>query len=219
MTETKKHGESSRLIAIGDIHGCIKELIGLLHRIDPKPEDQLVFLGDYIDRGPESKGVVEYLLDLKNDFPDTIFLMGNHERMFLDFLDDIDRLAFMINGGTMTLKSYQDGEKVRIPQHHIDFIRNLSLTHETEGHIFVHAGLKQGIPLDQQQEQDLLWIRGDFLNRDFDFGKVVVHGHSPCEKPDLTPHRIGLDTGAVYGRYLTGCDVNSRRFWHYPDPV
>ncbi|PLX78491.1 MAG: serine/threonine protein phosphatase [Desulfuromonas sp.] len=218
MTETQNNGQPSRLIAIGDIHGCLKELIGLLHRIDPKPDDQLVFLGDYIDRGPESSGVVEYLLDLKRDFPRTIYLMGNHERMFLDFLDDIDRLTFMINGGTMTLKSYQEEEKVRIPQHHIDFIRNLPLLHETEDHIFVHAGLKVDVELAQQQEQDMLWIREDFLNRDIDFGKVVVHGHSPVDKPTLTPHRIAIDTGAVYGRYLTGCDVEKRTFWHYPDP-
>lgn len=210
--------DPERLIAIGDIHGCLEQLIGLLHRIDPTPRDQLVFLGDYVDRGPNSSGVLAYLLELCRELPATVFLMGNHERMFLDFLDDIDSLSFLVNGGTMTLTSYRQDDKVRVPQEHIDFLRGLRLLFETPEHVFVHAGLRPEIPLDRQREEDLLWIRGEFLNHAEEFGKIVVHGHTPVDKPALEPHRIGLDTGAVYGRYLTACDVLNLTLWHFPDP-
>lgn len=202
-----------RLLAIGDIHGCHQLLQQLLEKVQPTATDQLVFLGDYIDRGPESRQVIETLLQLREEFPRTVFLKGNHEQMLLGFLADDDQLGFLVNGGTRTLQSYRQGEHVRIPETHLHFFDNLQTGFETEGFIFVHAGMRPGIPFHQQRETDLLWIRADFLNSDYDWGKTVVFGHTPQTEAMMEPTRIGLDTGAVYGRQLTCCDVLTRRLW------
>lgn len=202
-----------RLLAIGDIHGCHQLLQQLLEKVQPTATDQLVFLGDYIDRGPESRQVIETLLQLREEFPRTVFLKGNHEQMLLGFLADDDQLGFLVNGGTRTLQSYRQGEHVRIPETHLQFFDNLQTGFETEGFIFVHAGMRPGIPFHQQRETDLLWIRADFLNSDYDWGKTVVFGHTPQTEAMMEPTRIGLDTGAVYGRQLTCCDVLTRRLW------
>jgi serine/threonine protein phosphatase 1 len=202
-----------RLLAIGDIHGCRQLLQQLLEKVQPTATDQLVFLGDYIDRGPESRQVIETLLQLREELPRTVFLKGNHEQMLLGFLADDDQLGFLVNGGTRTLQSYRQGEHVRIPETHLQFFDNLQTGFETEGFIFVHAGMRPGIPFHQQRETDLLWIRADFLNSDYDWGKTVVFGHTPQTEAMMEPTRIGLDTGAVYGRQLTCCDVLTRRLW------
>jgi serine/threonine protein phosphatase 1 len=207
---------AGRLLAVGDIHGCHELLVELLAKVKPRPEDQLIFLGDYVDRGPDARGVIEDLLALRQRHPGSVFLKGNHEAMFLEYLDGSDQLPFLLNGGADTLKSYGAENEVRIPPEHVDFLRELKLYHETDHFIFVHAGLKPGVPLDQQVERDLLWIRSEFLDSDYDWGKTLVFGHTPRSAPLMTPHRIGLDTGAVYGRSLSCCDVRTRVCWQAP---
>jgi len=200
----------SRIYAIGDIHGCLDHLERLLDTIPfNAEEDRLVFVGDYIDRGPEPFRTVQRVLEIKRTHPKTICLMGNHERMFLDFLSGKDTYSFLYNGGKSTLESYSRiSERPQewndtLPPEHKAFYDQLLLYFETESHIFVHAGLRPGIPLLEQDEQDLLWIRGEFYDSDYDFGKTVVFGHTPFQKPLIQKNNIGIDTGAVYGNVLT----------------
>lgn len=210
MADTKGSG---RLLAIGDIHGCHDQLAALLAKVKPQPSDRLVFLGDYIDRGPRSKEVVELVLSLRQRCPDTIFLKGNHEAMLEDYLVRGERLQFLRNGGDATLASYGAAGAAEIPQAHRDFFNNLRLYYETDSFIFVHAGLRPGVQLAGQREQDLLWIREEFLSSSYDWGKTVVFGHTPRTSPLITPTRIGLDTGAVYGGLLSCCEVRSGQLW------
>jgi serine/threonine protein phosphatase 1 len=206
-----------RLLAVGDIHGCLGALQCLISRVGPRADDQFVFLGDYIDRGPESREVVECLLRFQKCYPDTVFLKGNHEAMLLDYLQGKNTLLYMANGGWETLKSYATDGRTKISPSHLEFFENLRLFYERESFIFVHAGLRPGIALEDQGEENLLWIRREFLDSDFDFGKTVVFGHTPLPSPLQEKNKIGLDTGAVYGRYLTCCDVRRRRFWDSMD--
>ncbi len=205
--------ETGRLLAVGDIHGCLGLLQQLMQEVAPCSNDQVVFLGDYIDRGPDSRGVIDYLLDFRKRWPKTIFLKGNHEAMLLNFLDGHERLRYLLNGGETTLYGYRKRGKLEIPQDHLQFFRDLRLYFETEHYLFAHAGLRPGVSPPNQQEDDLLWIREDFLKSDYRWGKTIVFGHTPMRKPHLKPERIGLDTGAVYGRSLSCCDVVCRKFW------
>ncbi|PLY02925.1 MAG: serine/threonine protein phosphatase [Desulfuromonas sp.] len=204
-----------RLLAIGDIHGCFDLLQKLLTDVAPGPEDQLVFLGDYIDRGPASRQVIECLLDLQRQFPETVFLRGNHEQMLLDFLAGDDHLMFLLNGGNATLESYQstDNSKPVIPPDHLSFFNNLKNSYIHGDYIFVHAGLRPGVPISNQDEYDMLWIRGEFINSDYDWGKTVVFGHSPQPEVLLRDNMVGLDTGAVYNNRLSCCDLLTRNIW------
>ena len=212
MQTTKTHRQG-RLLAIGDIHGCLRQLEALLDRVAPAVEDQVVFLGDYVDRGPASAGVIDCLIEFGRSFPATVFLRGNHEQMFTDYLAGHDPSAFLLNGGLKTLNSYHDSRQWPIPHAHRTFLDNLVNYYQTDEYIFVHAGLRPGVPLAEQESSDLLWIRQDFINSDYDWGKTVVYGHTPLQEPYLTATRMGLDTGCVYGRQLTCCDVRSRQFW------
>jgi len=207
---------ANRLIAVGDIHGCLPALRRLLAEVRPTAEDRLVFLGDYIDRGPDSRGVLDYLIAFGQRFPATVFLKGNHEAMFLDFLEGRNRSLFLLNGGRSTLRLYDLDGDVHIPPAHRAFLLALLPFYRTGSFIFVHAGLRPGIPLEHQEERDLLWIRNDFLDNGSDWGGTVVFGHTPLDIPLQEGRRIGLDTGAVYGRTLTACDVYRRRFWSVP---
>ena len=202
-----------RLLAVGDIHGCLDHLERLIARVEPTDTDRLVFLGDYIDRGPDGKGVIDYLLDFGRRFPNSVFLKGNHEAMFLAFLAGHDRMLFLYNGGGTTLESYQEGAGIRIPKAHLDFLEGLSLYYATEEYIFVHAGLRPGRPLEKQDERDLIWIRDEFIESDYDWGQTVVFGHTPVQEPFFGKNKIGVDTGAVYGRVLSCCDVRRRTCW------
>jgi len=201
------------LLAVGDIHGCLDLLRQLLVQVAPGAEDQVVFLGDYIDRGPDSRGVLEFLLEFRKRWPQTVFLKGNHEAMLLDYLAGRKRLRYLLNGGENTLYNYREKGRLQIPEEHLQFLHDLRLYFETERFIFVHAGLRPHVATQAQHEKDLLWIREDFLESDFSWGKTVVFGHTPLHKPRLAGDRIGLDTGAVYGRTLTCCDVVRRRLW------
>jgi len=208
--ETKTQG---RLLAIGDIHGCLDQLDALMLQVEPTAEDQVIFLGDYVDRGPASCGVIDYLIELGQTLPSTIFLRGNHDQMFADYLDGHEPTMFLMNGGLKTLSSYQDNGQWPIPSAHRDFLQALHNVYEMAEYIFVHAGLRPGISLAQQEAWDLLWIRREFVTSNYDWGKVVVYGHTPLEEPLVTETRRGLDTGCVYGRKLTCCDVRTGQIW------
>jgi len=197
-----------RIYAVGDIHGCYDKLLELMEKMDIDFEsDTLVFLGDYIDRGPQSFEVVAYLTDLKQRYVNTIFLKGNHEEMLEKYLSGEDRITYLVNGGQQTLESYMnrprpEGEPA-IPSTHLEFFKSLRIYYETQNYIFVHAGLKNKVPLEKQKTEDLLWIRRRFIESKYDYGKMVVFGHTPLHEPLLLPNKIGIDTGAVYGNRLT----------------
>jgi len=207
-----------RLLAIGDIHGCRDHLQGLLERVAPSEADRLVLLGDYVDRGADSPGVIDDLLALQRQLPKTVFLKGNHELMLLEYLDGEIDLEYLLNGGSATLQQYERLGTPQLPQSHRDFLHQLQLFWQQENFLFVHAGLKPGVAIADQDENDLLWIRQEYLAHPdpCEWGVVVVHGHTPQQQITLTPCRIGLDTGAVYGRQLSCCDVFTRQTWQYP---
>jgi serine/threonine protein phosphatase 1 len=212
--------------AVGDVHGRLDLLGPLLHDIaqdivaaDPAQRPLLVFLGDYVDRGPASKGVVDLILQMQT-WPkfEVRALKGNHEEALLQFLDDPSfGQTWMEHGGAATLVSYgvqppaqrtdaaawtpvRDAFVQALPPVHRAFYENLELMVTAGDYAFVHAGVRPGVPLAQQAERDLLWIRQEFLAERGRFEKVIVHGHTPMEAPQLTPFRLGVDTGA----YATG---------------
>ena len=211
-----------RVYAIGDVHGRADLLQQLLTVIDvdlerSRPERAIqVFLGDYVDRGPNSRAVLDLLIERSRSH-ETVCLKGNHEVFLLDVLDDPVRLQdWRHYGGLLTLMSYgvtptmnptpeeqvelMEGLKRAIPPEHLAFLQQLPSSFACGDFFFVHAGVKPGVPLDRQREEDLLWIRDEFLNSDERFGKYVVHGHTPVSAPDIRPNRINIDTGA----YATG---------------
>jgi serine/threonine protein phosphatase 1 len=200
-----------KIFAIGDVHGCmdkLKVLIGAI-RAD-QDNDTLLFIGDYIDRGKHGIEVVDYVLRLKNEYQNVICLMGNHENMLLRYLEGMDEDMYLENGGVATLDAYgisrRDAirkRKEKVYADHMRFFTTLKLYHETESYIFVHAGLMPSVPLKQQTTHDLLWIRNQFIEAEDDFGKIVVFGHTPLQDPLIMANKIGIDTGAVYGRKLT----------------
>jgi serine/threonine protein phosphatase 1 len=219
--------EGELLYAVGDIHGRADLLADLLRQIEADAAGRnasrttLVFVGDYVDRGPDSRGVVEMLLhDLPRGF-DARFLKGNHEALLLDFVADPDKLDhWRRNGGGATMDSY--GVDVagllaakaspvvwhaafiaKLPEPHLAFYTSLRLHVSVGDYLFVHAGIRPGVPLDAQDETDLIWIRHEFLDATGPFGPVVVHGHTPVDAPVVTPNRIGIDTGAVFSGRLT----------------
>ncbi|MCD6130112.1 MAG: metallophosphoesterase [Deltaproteobacteria bacterium] len=197
----------NRIFVIGDIHGCYERLKTLLEKLHIKNNDMLIFLGDYIDRGTDSKKVVEEVINLKSQYH-IITLLGNHEKMLLDILQkSLPIEMWLFNGGETTLLSYGI-KKYNIssdlfPPEHIEFFKSLLPYYEMDNYIFVHAGLKPNIPLEKQSIDDLVWIRDEFIYSDCDFGKVVVFGHTPLAEPLFLKNKIGIDTGAVYGEKLT----------------
>ena len=197
-----------KIFAIGDIHGCYDRLKALVEKIPIDfSRDTLLFIGDYIDRGPHSAEVVDYLIQLKKRVKEVIFLKGNHEDMLDKFLNGDDRFTYLLNGGQQTLDSYLkktvQPESFPIPPDHVEFFKSLRLYYETDEFIFVHAGLRPRTPLETQSTEDLLWIRDNFISTKYDFGKRVIFGHTPLKKPLVEPNKIGIDTGAVYGNALT----------------
>lgn len=211
-----------RIFAVGDIHGCLDKLALLIKLLKPDWErDRLIFIGDYIDRGEHSKEVVDYLVALKLRAPQTIFLLGNHEQMLLEYLEEKNVDAFLYNGGDKTLRSYL-GAGLRsthpdplawLPEDHRHFYRSLISYYETPAYIFVHAGLRNGLPPAEQDLFDLIWIREEFYYSAYDFGKPVIFGHTPFPQPFIHNQRIGIDTGAVYGNRLTAVELPAMRFY------
>lgn len=212
---------TGKYFAIGDIHGCISLLESLWDEIEStfdREKDTLVFIGDYIDRGPDSREVVDFIIDLKNKM-NVICLKGNHEQMLLTYhLYNSYKDFYLMNGGSSTVMSYglvdsDYGKRIDIPPEHLDFFRGLVPYHETEDYIFVHAGLKPGIPLQKQDPTDMIWIRNEFIDSDYDFGKKIIFGHTPLPKPFMGPGKIGIDTGAVYGGKLTCLQLPEELFF------
>jgi serine/threonine protein phosphatase 1 len=219
--------ERQRIYAIGDVHGCADRLRAIHGWVAadlgarPVPEPLLLHIGDYIDRGPDSAGVLDTLLhDPVAPGLSAVSLMGNHEDMLLRALaaPEEAELAqhWLFNGGDATLASW--GLDARggpaawlagIPPDHLALLRRLVLRHDAGGYLFVHAGIRPGVALAQQSAQDLMWIREPFLSSHEDFGMVVVHGHTPLREPAIRPNRVGIDTGAVMGGRLT-CAVFER---------
>ena len=214
-----------RLFAIGDLHGCVDELQRLLDEIRPASGDRLVFLGDYIDRGPDPKGVIDVLIELRDHSPARcIFLKGNHEDMFLAFLGEGGHHgdAFLMNGGRGTLASYgaRPGTAdvaARLPPAHLDFLRSLRLSYLEEPFLFVHAGISPLVSFDAQTEESLLWIRQEFIRNRHVLPYTVVFGHTP-QREILwhVPWKIGLDTGAVYGNKLSCLELTSATLFEVP---
>lgn len=195
---------------IGDIHGCHRALVEIMARINPDPaSDTVVFLGDYIDRGPDSMRVVAEVIALGKRIRRVITLMGNHEEMFLRFLAGEEQEFFLSMGGRETLASYgikppYDRQALAaIPADHLWFYAELLTYWEDEQAIYVHAGLQPGVHLSQQSREWLLWARDNYLACGHDFGRLVVSGHTPCRVPLQDAHKIVIDTGAVYGGQLT----------------
>ncbi len=209
------------IYAVGDIHGCLDQLERLLDKVQPDLEkDILLFIGDYIDRGPDSRRVVEYVLGLQQKYPleHVVCLKGNHEAMFLNFLQGRERELFLFNGGLGTLRDYwgnnwESARELILPPEHDRFYQELQTIYETPDYIFVHAGLKPGVPSAEQQEKDLLWIRGEFITSMEDFGRLVIFGHTPFKAPLVMPNKIGIDTGAVYGNFLTCLKLPQKEFF------
>lgn len=192
--------KQGRILIIGDVHGCLRTLKRLMRKIQWHPQkDRLIFLGDYIDRGKDSKGVIEYLMTLSAESDKVECLMGNHEAAFLDYLSGLDTRTFLANGGRSTLLSYRN----HVPPEHLEFLKSLKPWLELEEYYVVHAGMRPGVPMHRQTLEDLVWIRDTFIYSDYEFGKRVIFGHTPFSEPLIMPNKIGLDTGAVYGRRLT----------------
>jgi serine/threonine protein phosphatase 1 len=201
-----------RSYVVGDIHGCVSELEKLIEHLPLDHGDRVIFLGDYIDRGPDSKGVVSYLLDLqKAAHIETIFLKGNHEDMFLDFLGFPGNHGdvFLINGGQATLTSYGTSTQSldiaeQLPDSHLNFYQNLKPFCLLEPYLCVHAGIQPLKKLSEQNETEMLWIRGEFIRNPHTLPFTVLFGHTPHKEAlfDL-PYKIGLDTGLVYGNKLS----------------
>jgi serine/threonine protein phosphatase 1 len=206
------------ILAVGDIHGCYSKLQLLLseHLPNLPPETKLVFLGDYVDRGPQTREVIERLILLKEERPDTMLLLGNHERMLLNAYEGRDVMLWEVNGGAETLASYnlEEHQVHKMPAGHIDFLRGLQLYHQSGDYIFVHAGLRPGIPLAEQDGHDLIWIRESFFLADPTWDKTVVFGHTPFPTPFRRAGMIGIDTGAVYNNLLTCLKLPEESFIH-----
>ena len=184
-------------------------------KIDWRPEkDRLVFLGDYIDRGVDSKGVVDYILNLKNLSSNVTCLLGNHEQCFMNYLHRQDIAPFLMNGGEKTLESYSIDDGDRIPDEHYHFFENLETMVELDEFYLVHAGFRPGVKLESQSLQDMLWIREPFIYSEYDFGKIVVFGHTSFSDPLLMDNKIGIDTGAVFGNKLTCLKIPDMEFFH-----
>ena len=224
------------LYAIGDVHGCLDELHELEARIVEDGEGTegakwIVCLGDYVDRGPHSAGVLDHLIAPAPMGFQRICLSGNHDAAMLAAITTLtgmpDWLSF---GGDATLRSYglsdtqiaallepEEAERIRhellsayIPGEHVRFLNELAVTFSVPGYVFVHAGLRPGVALNKQREDDLLWIRDEFLNVPYDHGAMVVHGHTPVRAPAVLSYRIGTDTACYMTGKLTALRIDAR---------
>ena len=224
------------VFSIGDIHGCVKQLVALQDKIFDYPtfnkdKDLLLYLGDYIDRGPSPKGVIDLILQLQAKGIKSVFLKGNHEQFMIDYLfNKINNLnSWIMNGADQTFKSYdievaefikdgfedQNVDKLRniflnrLTKEHIYFFNNLKLTYAMGDYLFVHAGINPEKLFSEQSEIDFLWSRSNqFFNKDFEYEKIIVHGHTPEKDVINFPYRINVDTGCFFSRKLSCVCLN-----------
>jgi serine/threonine protein phosphatase 1 len=226
-----------RVYAIGDIHGRDDLFAALLDQIAaddaarPAAKTTLILLGDLVDRGPDSASVVERARRLAAPFDKVRLLVGNHEECFLAALTgDVRRLRYFVRiGGDATIRSYWCDDKAYdaasfeelaerigslVPQSHVDFLNGGEDIVEIGDYVFVHAGLRYGVPLNRQTTTDLRWIRDDFLGEARDFGAMVIYGHTISEEVDEQPNRIGIDTGAYASNRLTAIGLQGSDRWY-----
>ena len=224
------------IFSVGDIHGCLKQLTSLHNKIFNhfsfnKKNDLLVYLGDYIDRGPNSKDVINHILKLQKEKINSLFLMGNHEQIMIDFVfNKINNLRYWLNlGADQTFKSYKievaefikDGfgddkiDRLRsvllneLSNEHIHFLKNLKLSYSIGKYLFVHAGINPEKVLKDQDKMDFLWSRSDqFFDKNFKFEQIIVHGHTPEKKIVNYPYRINIDTGCFFSGKLSCVNLN-----------
>jgi serine/threonine protein phosphatase 1 len=228
-----------RIYVVGDIHGradLLRQLHAMIRADSAQHRNRhpvVVYLGDYVDRGLESRQVIDMLLDEPLQGFEQIHLLGNHEQAMLDFLEDPTiGPAWLYYGGAATLYSYGINAQAKppegterfshlsaelarqLPARHLRFLRRLALHHSEGDYLFVHAGIRPGIPIERQQPEDILYIRDEFLNFAETYGHIVVHGHTITNDPDVRPNRIGIDTGAFATGRLTSLvlDGPDRRF-------
>jgi serine/threonine protein phosphatase 1 len=210
---------SALTFAVGDIHGCLDKLHRVMAACEARAGGRparYVFLGDYIDRGPDSRGVIEFLIERQRARSGSVVcLMGNHEQMAIAAHDSEDAAPlWLANSGAATLRNYRDSGGRILPAH-LDWLRALSLCHDDGRRFFVHAGVDLARPLDRQRPETMLWIREPFLT-DCDFvdcGRFIVHGHTPLAagRPDLRRRRVNLDTAAVMGGRLSAAVFDDTR--------
>ena len=226
------------VFAIGDIHGCLKQLVSLQDKIFNhskyrKDQDLLLYLGDYIDRGRHPKDVINHILQLQKEGVKSVFLKGNHEQFMIDYLfNKINNLSnWIMNGADQTFKSYdievaefiKDGfednniDKLRdiflskLTKEHVYFFKNLKLTYTMGDYLFVHAGINPEKSLSKQNKMDFLWSRSDqFFDKNFKFEKIIVHGHSPEKEVVNFPYRINVDTGSFFSGKLSCVCLNDK---------
>ena len=234
-SKTASVPEGQRIYAIGDVHGRRDLLDAMLEKIaedaaGAETPHMIVMLGDYVDRGPDSRGVVDRLIALREEAPGTRFLVGNHEDAMIQFMLKPEANYHWLDwGGIETAESYgvrdaglrqpravRDALLEKLSKDHMAFLDGLELTFAAGDYFFVHAGVRPGVPLEEQAREDMLWIRDLFLNapKNQRPNKVVVHGHTPIDKPADKGWRINVDTGAGWGKALT-CVVledTTRRF-------
>ena len=211
-----------RTYVIGDIHGCPDELARLVDKLQLTAADRLVFLGDYVDRGPDSQGVISYLIDLEQTCrAEVVFLKGNHEDMFLSYMGFPGKYGdmFLYNGGGATLASYGAGPHHQatadillvIPPAHIKFLKDLKTSYIADRFLCVHAGINPNKSLESQQEEEMLWIRDEFILNRHELPYTVLFGHTPQEQVLFhLPYKIGLDTGLVYGNRLSCLELEEK---------
>lgn len=229
---------SDPIYAIGDVHGRLDELQRVLSLIeaDGGPDARVVLVGDYVDRGPESCGVIQFLVEAQEQGRNWVMLKGNHDRYLSRFLDDMTVYdpATSVGltwfnprlGGDKTMASYGvdasetsqlepvlAAARAAVPQTHRDFLARLPLMHVTDDLVFVHAGIRPRVALDAQVEEDLIWIRKDFIDDKTDHGRLVVHGHTSIEWPEHAGNRVNLDGGAGYFRPLHAAVFEGRQGW------
>jgi serine/threonine protein phosphatase 1 len=238
--KTARHSDGARVYAIGDIHGCFEILVKLLQQIEKDQagrdtrDTRLVFLGDYIDRGPQSRDVCELLVNLVGS-DHICCLRGNHEQAMLDVLKgETEALRFWMRyGGVETLQSWgvsdrliekarmsEQGERRLIeafqnavPDYIVEWLEGLPLRYRVGDYLFVHAGIRPGVELEEQTDHDLMWIREPFLHSRAQHHVTVVHGHSEDEDPQVRSNRIGVDTGAYRTGVLTAVGIEDNTHW------
>ena len=229
-----------RIYAIGDVHGQLSKLetaLALIEEDRAQAQDQtapLVQVGDLVDRGPESAATVARFIELTRADPRITVLFGNHDNMFLHFMQtppeqdprlrpDLTWLHPRL-GGQETLASYgvdidaplpeiHAQARALVPEEHLTFLARLPLTFSQDECLFVHAGIRPGVALDRQDPEDLYWIRNEFLTDPTDHGRLIVHGHTPVDRVEHHSNRLAIDTGAAYGGALSAVVIEGRRVW------